>query len=113
VAGMLRSFDYAAHAAARNEAARGVLEVDSDAYHRVERWGRHWSAWASASFLRGYIAASDGNETLPSSRDDVLLLLDAYVLDKAIYEVGYEVGARPDWVRIPLTGILALLGRHG
>ena len=111
VAGMLRSFDYAAHAAARNEAERGVVHRGSDAYGELERWGRQWSSWACASLLRGYLGAPGIRDFLPADRDGLVLLLDAFMLDKALYELGYEIGARPEWVRIPLDGILALLGR--
>ena len=41
------------------------------------------------------------------------LLLDIFLLEKAVYELGYEINNRPEWVRIPLVGILALAEEHG
>jgi maltose alpha-D-glucosyltransferase / alpha-amylase len=62
----------------------------------------------SAAFLRAYFAAVQGGGFLPQHPDDLDLLLQAFVLDKALYELGYELNNRPDWVHIPLTGILRL-----
>jgi trehalose synthase-fused probable maltokinase len=92
VAGMLRSFDYAAHS----------VELPED-------WHRFWYAWVSAAFLNPYLATAAGGTFLPSSRDDIKLLLDYYLLEKAVYELAYEINHRPDWVRIPLMGILHLV----
>ena len=68
---------------------------------------QHWTADA---FLKGYIAGIERAPMLP--RDDAgrHALLSAFVLDKAFYELGYELNNRPDWVRIPLIGIRKLIG---
>jgi maltose alpha-D-glucosyltransferase / alpha-amylase len=113
VASMLRSFDYAAHAAARDEVERGVVDRGSEGARLLEEWGRRWTSWASASFLRGYLGAEGIEELLPADRGELELLLDAFALDKALYEVGYEIGARPEWLHIPLTGILSHVGGGG
>jgi maltose alpha-D-glucosyltransferase / alpha-amylase len=100
VAGMLRSFSYAAHAALFAHTASRPEQ-----FARLEPWARIWQTYVSAAFLRGYFTAA-GNAlfvpTEPSQRDE---LLELFVLDKALYELNYELNNRPDWVRIPLWGI--------
>jgi maltose alpha-D-glucosyltransferase/alpha-amylase len=105
VAGMLRSFHYAAYAAAFDHAQRGLLP----SVEQVEPWLRYWYAWVASRFLQGYLRVVRQTELLPPDPDSLCVLLDAYVLDKAVYEVGYELGRRPDWLAIPLRGIVELL----
>jgi len=62
----------------------------------------------SAAFVINYREATAGLGLAPSDPADFQLLLDAFLLDKAIYELDYELNHRPAWVRIPLLGILAL-----
>ena len=104
VAGMLRSFDYAAQVARRAHPA--VRPEDPD---RLEPWTRFWSTWVQAVFLDAYVDAAAGQRFLPGSRDELRILLDAFLLEKALYELQYEVNNRPDWVAIPTQGIAALL----
>ncbi len=107
VAGMLRSFHYATRVGLRDQAACGLIrEVDVAA---LEPWVRFWHFWVGASFLRAYRQVAADAAFLPATRDDLLLLLDAHLLDKAVYEVGYELNNRPDWLSIPLQGLLQLL----
>jgi maltose alpha-D-glucosyltransferase/alpha-amylase len=107
VAGMLRSFQYAAYSALYEQTATGIIRPDQ--FARVEGWARYWYAWASAAYLRGYLGEAGKAPILPQSPEEIGALLDAYLLEKAIYEVGYELNNRPEWVRIPLAGILRLL----
>jgi maltose alpha-D-glucosyltransferase/alpha-amylase len=62
------------------------------------------------SFLRGYFEAAGDARFLPRSLAERQALLDVYVLEKAVYELGYETANRPSWADIPARGILALLG---
>jgi maltose alpha-D-glucosyltransferase/alpha-amylase len=94
VAGMLRSFHYAAYAAYFSQA------------RDLEQWARFWHLWVSVAYLKTYLDVVSGAAFLPSSSDELKLLLDAYLLEKAVYELGYELNNRPDWVIIPLQGIL-------
>ena len=104
VAGMLRSFDYAAMTVvARHRASFGTTV--EQALERIEDWRRT----ASAAFLDSYRQHVDGSANLPSDRAAADALLDLFLLQKAIYETGYELGNRPAWVGIPLAGILELL----
>ena len=104
VAGMLRSFSYAAYAGLFAHTASRPSE-----YARLEAWARLWQTWAGASFLRGYFdtaAQALFVPTEPTQRDALLRL---FVIDKALYELTYELNNRPDWVRIPLRGLLELI----
>jgi maltose alpha-D-glucosyltransferase/alpha-amylase len=105
VAGMLRSFDYAMHAALFN-----FIAERPDTREAVEPAGRRWQDQAVTAFLEGYdeVARAGG---LASVRPELNGLLELFVLEKALYELKYEVDNRPDWVRIPLTGLLDTLER--
>jgi maltose alpha-D-glucosyltransferase/alpha-amylase len=105
VAGMLRSFDYAMHTALFK-----FVSERPDAREAVEPAGRQWQAQAAGAFLDGYdeVARASG---LTSARAERKGLLELFVLEKAVYELKYEVDNRPDWVRIPLTGLLDTLKR--
>lgn len=105
VAGMLRSFHYAAYVALIGKVA-GVLVED---FTSLEGWARFWSGWVSAAFLKQYLVASTQAPFLPKNREEIRTLLEAHLLEKAVYELGYELNNRPDWVKIPLRGILDLL----
>jgi maltose alpha-D-glucosyltransferase/alpha-amylase len=107
VAGMLRSFHYAAYAALHEQGEHAQLRVEDRA--ALEQWSHAWYAYVSAAFLNGYLTVMQKTHVLPSDAEELWQLLDAYVLEKAVYEVGYELGNRPDWVTIPLRGILQLL----
>jgi maltose alpha-D-glucosyltransferase/alpha-amylase len=107
VAGMIRSFDYATHVALRGQASTVLRPEDLPV---LEQWARAWYLWVSASFVKSYSELMEDTPILPQNREEMKTILDAYLLDKAIYEVDYELNNRPDWVRLPLQGILQLLG---
>lgn len=109
VAGMLRSFQYAAFAALFGQVAGVVPRPENMA--ALEQWAEFWTKHVSDAFLRSYLDTAAGSTVLPASEEDLRILLDVYVMDKALYEVSYELNNRPDWVRIPLAGILRLVGR--
>jgi maltokinase len=101
VAGMLRSFDYAARAVARDLAATDPLHDPEAAQiaYRAEEWVQR----NTTAFLDGYVEQRD--EPL---RADELALVTAYVADKAVYEAVYETRNRPGWVDIPLDALRRL-----
>ena len=107
VASMLRSFDYAAQEA--RVRAIGTAAVRDEDASRTEAWARHWYRSVAAIFLRAYREATAGSDILPSSDEDWAILLDALVAQKAFYELNYELNNRPDWVGLPLRGILELV----
>lgn len=109
VAGMLRSFHYAAYGALLGKVAR----VAPEDFSSWERWARFWYLWVSAVFLKAYLAAAAQAPFLPAAREELQIMLDAHLLEKAVYELGYELNNRPDWVQIPLRGILELLEAVG
>ena len=109
VAGMLRSFHYAAIAALNDEVASGMAE-QPEAVTRLEGWACYWRLWASAAFLGAYLKTAGNASFIPRDREQLRSVLDSLTLNKAIYELGYELNNRPDWVGIPLAGILELIG---
>ena len=100
LAGMLRSFHYAAHAALEPLGeTRAQLATDAEA------WAHH----AQQTFLNAWLAATRGAVFRDPDPATERTLLDAFLLEKALYEIRYEVNNRPTWLGIPLRGILALL----
>jgi maltose alpha-D-glucosyltransferase/alpha-amylase len=104
VAGMLRSFNYAACAA--------LLRIGTERpedYARLEPLGAQWESEVRKIFLHAY-QESAGSGTLFRSFDEARGLLELFELEKALYELRYELNNRPDWVCVPLRGILTLTG---
>ncbi len=108
VAGMLRSFHYAAYATFF-EAQRSGLIRPEDA-PSLDSWARFWNLWVSTYYLKGYLSEAGIDSILPDNQGDLETMLDAFVLEKAVYELGYEINSRPEWVAIPLNGILQIVG---
>jgi maltose alpha-D-glucosyltransferase/alpha-amylase len=100
VAGMIRSFSYAAYAALFSSSG-----LSADDRSLLEPWADTWQRWASQAFLNGYRATIQASPLVP---DPPIFdaLLRAFILEKALYELNYELNHRPEWVAIPLTGIL-------
>jgi maltose alpha-D-glucosyltransferase/alpha-amylase len=107
VAGMIRSFDYATYAALWQQHELGNLKEEQ--LPLVEPWTRVWYDWCSGQFLKAYLAVVAQSNLLPNTREELSILLNAHLLEKAIYELGYELNNRPAWVKIPLQGILQLV----
>ncbi len=107
VAGMLLSFDYAASHGLRSEIERGMIR--SGELPLIKAWSRFWSVWVSAAFLNSYLETASKDSFLPKTTTELQVLLDAFVLEKAIAALSYELNNRPDLVDIPLQQILQLL----
>jgi maltose alpha-D-glucosyltransferase/alpha-amylase len=107
VASMLRSFHYAASSCLLN---RGPdVAVGHDEFGWLQPAALFWQLWVSAVFLKSYLETASEDGLLPESREELNLLLRAYLLDRSVYELGYELDNRPDWLRVPLDGIVRLL----
>ena len=106
VAGMLRSFDYVCYTALADQLT-GTLSPEERA--RLRGWMHFWTTWTGATFVRSYLQVAEGQSFVPRPAENVQLLLNVYLLEKAFHELRYELGSRPDWVRIPLHGIQRLL----
>jgi maltose alpha-D-glucosyltransferase/alpha-amylase len=107
VAGMIRSLHYVSNAAILGQAPT-VLSGHSQPL-TPEQWATYWYNWTAASFLRGYREGVKQAGIMPEDETQMRTLLESYLLEKALYELRYELNNRPDWVRIPLEGILQLL----
>ena len=104
IAGMLRSFSYAAYASLflfthnRSEDLETFLP-----------WTKVCEAWVSACFLKGYLSASENSKLIPKEKSEFFRALLPFMLDKAFYEIFYELNNRPDWLRVPVTSVLDYL----
>jgi len=102
VAGMLRSFNYAAVFALKSGSFRPEDILN------LEPWSRFWNVWVSVGFLKSYFDVAANAGFLPKSKEELKTLLDLYILEKAVYELSYELNNRPDWVHFPIQGILEI-----
>ncbi|WP_031555188.1 maltose alpha-D-glucosyltransferase [Parvularcula oceani] len=109
VAGMIRSFDYAAAFAARRAIEAGLVDA-GEAQAEALRWRDE----AGMGFLKGYYAAVEAAGVREPDHAYEHALLRFFTLEKALYEVGYEADNRPDWLPIPAGGVLSILdGEEG
>jgi maltose alpha-D-glucosyltransferase/alpha-amylase len=104
VAGMLRSFDYA-----KWSAVKRVAQTETGVEKLIAEL-QSWEKVTRESFIAAYAEAMRGSE-LFASFDDVRGLLDLAELEKVLYELRYELGNRPEWLHIPLQGLLSIVGR--
>ena len=104
VAGMLRSFDYAAGTALQRSLERGLGQRET-----VEAIAFGWRDAAQEMFLRTYTETLAACGHWPSPVKETLARLDLFLLEKVLYEISYEAGNRPAWVGIPVNGAIRLL----
>jgi maltose alpha-D-glucosyltransferase/alpha-amylase len=132
VVAMLRSFHYAVYTAlagasggpplgisrAERLAGLNVAEAGGPPTHGMirpadvavlEPWGHFWYQWVGATFLKGYFAATGETFLFPPARDDLRTLFQAFLLERAVYELGYELNQQRDQVAIPLLALLQML----
>lgn len=105
VAGMLRSIHYASCA--------GLAGRGGEAAPPREPWAELWFRWVGAEFLRAYLAEARTAAFRPPAEQTAEVLLTVHMLEKAVYELGYELNNRPEWVAIPLKGMLHILNMNG
>jgi maltose alpha-D-glucosyltransferase/alpha-amylase len=106
VAGMIRSIDYAAAAAVR--AAADLPSVDNAA---LKAMCRDWRDRSIAAFMSAYRGTIADAACWPADEAGAEALLELMLIDKALYEIGYELANRPTWLGIPIQGIVDLLAR--
>ncbi len=104
VAGMIRSLHYAAHSSGHLEEG-----LRSDRKEAAAYWSDLWSYSSSRLFLHGYMNTLQDSAFIPDSERDYRVLLDTFLLEKAVYELSYELQHRPDWAHIPMEGIFHIL----
>ncbi|GBD39392.1 Trehalose synthase/amylase TreS [bacterium HR37] len=100
VAGMIRSFHYAAYVS---------LFRYSEEFKKLEPWAVVWYKYISGAFLRSYLDTVKDAPFIPKEKEELSAMLKAYLLEKAVYELGYELNNRPDWLVVPIRGIKSLL----
>ena len=107
VAGMVRSFHYAAYS----------ILLDSEFQQQtkeggLDNWAETWYYLITRMFLKGYYDHVGENNFIPEDEADIEILMETFLLEKAIYELNYELNNRPDWVMIPLRGIKSIVSRY-
>tara|TARA_R110002072_G_scaffold99008_1_gene217967 strand:+ start:80000 stop:81646 length:1647 start_codon:yes stop_codon:yes gene_type:complete len=105
VAGMIRSLHYASCGA-----TVGMLPSPAPTICNPSQWQTFWYENVRAAFLAGYESKATGQSFLPADRPTFQQLLDLFLIEKVLYELRYEINNRPDWVKIPLAGLNAVLG---
>ncbi|MEI6848197.1 MAG: maltose alpha-D-glucosyltransferase [Chlorobiaceae bacterium] len=105
ISGMLRSFDYAAFKVLQKHQS----VIRSEDHHVLEPWGDCWSFYIGQHFLDTYFEKTRGSNIVPDNSKQREHLMRAYLMNKAVYELNYELNNRPEWVNIPLRGILKIL----
>ncbi|MBT1697933.1 maltose alpha-D-glucosyltransferase [Fulvivirgaceae bacterium PWU4] len=107
VAGMIRSFHYAAHASLFLD-----NEIRKEDFGKLMPFVERWYHYVSGFFMRAYLDTVQGQPFIPQSQQDLDTLMTTFLLEKAIYELGYELNNRPGWVIIPLKGIKSLVRKE-
>jgi len=100
VAGMIRSFHYAAHGVIILRPGTQTADLED-----LQRWADLWYYCVAGVFLSSYLAVVGDAEFLPKDKQDFETLLETFLLEKAVYELGYELHNRPDWLLIPIRGV--------
>ena len=104
VAGMLRSFHYAAYNSLFNK--EEYLQGNAD---YLDQWAEQWNHYMSGFYLKSYLEKASEHSFIPSDQEDFNILIQTFLLEKAIYELNYELNNRPTWSIIPMKGILYVM----
>ena len=107
VATMMRSFHYVSHAALFGDVPGIVPSRES--HPQLEKWANIWYQWVSAIFLENYLKVGSSASFLPQQEEEIRIILGAYMIERALAEIEYELEHRPQWIRIPVAGILEQL----
>ncbi|MTI27514.1 maltose alpha-D-glucosyltransferase [Fulvivirga kasyanovii] len=107
VAGMIRSFHYASYST--------IMQPEFEQQRKdgkLEKWAETWYHHVTRFYMHGYLSKVEGESFVPDNKEDLKILLETFLLEKAIYELNYELNNRPDWVIIPLRGIKSIVRRY-
>jgi maltose alpha-D-glucosyltransferase/alpha-amylase len=104
IAGMLRSFHYASYAALYKQAS-----IRPDDIPFLQHWAHPWHIITGGVFLNEYLDTVSGASFIPQRQSEMEVLLNIFLLEKAVYELGYELNNRPDWIHLPIQGIKQIL----
>ena len=104
IAGMLRSFHYAAYTSLNKN-----ITVKTENISELEQWAVLWYNYVSGAFLKAYLDTVKDMPFVPQNKEELKIMLNAFILEKAVYELGYEINNRPEWLTIPIKGIKSLL----
>jgi maltose alpha-D-glucosyltransferase/alpha-amylase len=107
IAGLIRSIDYSATAALER-----ALKVTPDENGKLAAALDAWQERATASFIEAYRETITDTRLWPADRGAAESMLNFFLIEKALYEIEYELAHRPDWLRVPLAGILRILDQH-
>ncbi len=104
VAAMIRSFHYAACGNLILRAAKLGADIE-----HLSHWADLWHSYVSGIFLHAYLKTVSGSPVVPTGIAECRTMLRVFLLEKAVYELGYELNNRPDWLMIPVRGIEQML----
>jgi maltose alpha-D-glucosyltransferase / alpha-amylase len=104
VAGMLRSFHYAAYCSLLLD-----NQIRKEDINKLMPFAEQWYHYMSGIFMNAYLKTVEGSAFIPKSKEDLNTLMTTFLLEKAIYELNYELNNRPGWVIIPLRGIKSIM----
>jgi maltose alpha-D-glucosyltransferase/alpha-amylase len=76
------------------------------------QWAEQWFHYISGYYLKSYLEYTAGRNFIPKKKEDFDTLLQVFLLEKAVYELGYELNNRPDWVIIPIKGIKSIMSKY-
>ncbi|MBI5573946.1 MAG: maltose alpha-D-glucosyltransferase [Elusimicrobia bacterium] len=104
IAGMIRSFHYAAYTSLNKNTTVKIENISE-----IEQWAVLWYNYVAGAFLRSYFDTVKEMPFIPQDKEELKIMLDAFILEKAVYELGYEINNRPEWITIPIKGMKRLL----
>lgn len=104
VAGMIRSFHYAAYASLLLD-----NQIRKEDHARLIPFIEQWYHYTSGLFMNAYLETAERSAFIPQEKSDLEILMTTFLLEKSVYELNYELNNRPDWVLIPLRGIKAII----
>ena len=104
VAGMIRSYHYAAYSSLFLQD-----QYRKEDFKRLLPWADFWHHHMSGFFMHAYLGKVKGSAFIPKNEEDLEVMLETFLLEKAVYELNYELNNRPDWLMIPLRGIKSIM----